>query len=104
MNPPEGYEKTRSSQVYKLKRSLYGLKQVGRQWNKEFTAKIKQFSFFQSPYDHCLFVKGFDDSFLALLVYVDDILLTGAQEKLIMQVKKFLQDQFTIKDLGYNFF
>ncbi|KAL2237435.1 UNVERIFIED_CONTAM: Retrovirus-related Pol polyprotein from transposon RE1 [Sesamum indicum] len=51
--------------------------------------------------DYCLFVKGSDDSLVIVLVYVDDLLITGPSELLITEVKKFLDDVFSIKDLGY---
>ena len=40
--------------------------------------------------------------FLALLVYVDDVLITGTCEKQIVKVKKYLDLVFTIKDLGHT--
>ncbi|KAK4404009.1 Retrovirus-related Pol polyprotein from transposon RE2 [Sesamum angolense] len=57
MDAPEGY-KIPPGQVCRLKKSLYGLKQASRQWNQEFTDKIKAYGFIQSSHDHCLFVKG----------------------------------------------
>ncbi|KAK4387417.1 Retrovirus-related Pol polyprotein from transposon RE1 [Sesamum angolense] len=100
MTPPEGYTKAQSGQVCKLKRSLYGLKQASRQWNLELTTKLLEFGFQQSSHDHCLFIKHSDSSFLALLVYVDDILLTGSSTTDIDVVKTYLDRLFTIKDLG----
>ena len=44
------------------------------------------------------------DSFLALIVYVDDILVTGTHEHLLVQVKSFLDSAFSIKDLGHAHF
>ncbi|KAL0461337.1 UNVERIFIED_CONTAM: Retrovirus-related Pol polyprotein from transposon RE1 [Sesamum latifolium] len=43
--------------VCKLKRSLYGLKQASRQWNKELTSKLLTFGFSQSRHEHCLFIR-----------------------------------------------
>ncbi|KAL0427911.1 UNVERIFIED_CONTAM: Retrovirus-related Pol polyprotein from transposon RE1 [Sesamum latifolium] len=57
MLPPEGYM-VPQGHVCKLKRSLYGLKQASRQWNKEFTTKVKNYGFIQSKNDHCLFTKS----------------------------------------------
>ncbi|KAK4381642.1 hypothetical protein Sango_2947900 [Sesamum angolense] len=48
----------------------------------------------------CLFIKHVGDDFLALLVYVDDILLTGTLENSLQAVKQYLDNLFTIKDLG----
>lgn len=56
MNPPEGYNIAKEGKVCKLVRSLYGLKQAGRQWNKELAGKLLQFGFKKSAHDHCLYV------------------------------------------------
>ena len=101
MLPLDGYTKAAPGQVCRLRRSLYGLKQASRQWNLEFCSKITQFGFAQSVHDHCLFIKRSSTSFLALLVYVDDVLITGTNESDILQVKCFLHSVFSIKDLGY---
>ncbi|KAL0288540.1 UNVERIFIED_CONTAM: Retrovirus-related Pol polyprotein from transposon RE2 [Sesamum calycinum] len=99
MDAPEGY-KIPPGQVCRLKKSLYGLKQASRQWNQEFTDKIKAYGFIQSSHDHCLFVKGSGLQLIALLVYVDDILVTAPTEILIKEVKGYLDRLFSIKDLG----
>ncbi|GKD15051.1 retrovirus-related pol polyprotein from transposon TNT 1-94 [Tanacetum coccineum] len=56
--------------------------------------------FEQSKHDYSVFVKAKGDSFTVALVYVDDILITGNSDEEITQVKKALEDKFTIKDLG----
>ncbi|KAL0291197.1 UNVERIFIED_CONTAM: putative mitochondrial protein [Sesamum calycinum] len=58
-------------------------------------------SFMQSSHDHCLFLKAEDGDFLALLVYVDAILLTGTSLSLLEGVKSYLDKLFIIKDLGH---
>ncbi|KAL0315859.1 UNVERIFIED_CONTAM: Retrovirus-related Pol polyprotein from transposon RE2 [Sesamum radiatum] len=100
MDPPAGYVKAQPSQVCKLRWSLYGFKQASRQWNLELTSRLLDFRFIQSPHDNCLFLKDSGDNFVALLVYVDDILLTGASEGNLTAVKEYLDRLFTIKDLG----
>ncbi|KAK4394253.1 Retrovirus-related Pol polyprotein from transposon RE2 [Sesamum angolense] len=101
MLPPEGYLRARPGQVCRLKRSLYGLKQASRQWNIELTSKLESHGFTRSPHDHCFFTKGNGPSFLALLVYVDDILITGPSLSYIQEIKTYLNHLFTIKDLGF---
>lgn len=54
----------------------------------------------QSKYDYSLFVKKEGDKFVYMLVYVDDLLITGSDNKLIQQLKETLMDQFSLKDLG----
>ncbi|KAL0400000.1 UNVERIFIED_CONTAM: Retrovirus-related Pol polyprotein from transposon RE1 [Sesamum radiatum] len=99
MVPPEG-SSIPAGKVWKLKRSLYGLKQASRQWNLELTNKLLSYGFIQSQYDHCLCLKHTAARLCALLVYVDDVLLTRSSESQIAEVKHFLDSTFTIKDLG----
>ncbi|KAL2247810.1 UNVERIFIED_CONTAM: Retrovirus-related Pol polyprotein from transposon RE1 [Sesamum indicum] len=99
MTPPEGYGATKEM-VCRLKKSLYGLKQASRQWNSEFTEKIKGLGFKQSKYDYCLFTNGTNNYFIALLIYVDDILIAVATKGLIEEVKRYPDNLFTVKDLG----
>ncbi|KAL0283795.1 UNVERIFIED_CONTAM: Retrovirus-related Pol polyprotein from transposon RE1 [Sesamum angustifolium] len=100
MTPPEGYL-VQPGMVCRLHKSLYGLKQASRQWNHEFTQTLGDFGFRQSAHDHCPFIKSTSTGFLGLLVYVDDILIMGPAEALIIEVKNYLNALFTIKDLGY---
>ncbi|KAL2242369.1 UNVERIFIED_CONTAM: Retrovirus-related Pol polyprotein from transposon RE1 [Sesamum indicum] len=99
MTPPAGY-KVDSGLVCKLERSLYGLKQASRQWNVELTLKLQQFGFNQSAHDHCLFLLHTANGLISLLVYVDDILLAGADIDDVKKVKAYLHQLFTIKDIG----
>lgn len=96
---PPGYDKAKPEQVCKLLRSLYGLKQASREWNHVFCAALQEFGFQQSVHDNCLFTKSTNTSFLALIVYVDDILITGTFEEEIVDLKAFLNTKFSIKDL-----
>ncbi|KAL2246099.1 UNVERIFIED_CONTAM: Retrovirus-related Pol polyprotein from transposon RE1 [Sesamum indicum] len=99
MDPPEGLV-VEPGFVCKLKKSLYGLKQASREWNTKFTERMKAYGFRQSKYDYCLFKKPLKHGYIVLLVYVDDILLTAPTDTDLMNVKKYLDDMFTIKDLG----
>ncbi|KAL0430697.1 UNVERIFIED_CONTAM: Retrovirus-related Pol polyprotein from transposon RE2 [Sesamum radiatum] len=54
----------------------------------------------QSCHDHCLFTKGSQSDFVALLVYVDDVLVVSPSLNLITAIKQYLDELFTIKDLG----
>ncbi|KAL2227998.1 UNVERIFIED_CONTAM: Retrovirus-related Pol polyprotein from transposon RE1 [Sesamum indicum] len=99
MVPPEGYTIPKDH-VCKLKRSLYGLKQASRQWNQEFTCQLEKYGFRQSKLDHCLFTKQTEKGLFCLLVYVDDVLLAGPCQDTIIDIKDYLHNLFTIKDLG----
>lgn len=98
MLPPPGY--TDTNKVCKLTKSLYGLKQASRQWYQKLTSCLLDFGFIQSSSDSSLFIQSTDSYFLALLVYVDDIILTGDDLQQIHKIKQHLDVIFTIKDLG----
>ncbi|GJX14057.1 ribonuclease H-like domain-containing protein [Tanacetum coccineum] len=71
-----------------------------RQWNAKLTTTLAKHGFKQSKFDYSLYVKQSGESFVALLVYVDDIVITGNNDKEIDEFKKFLSSKFLIKDLG----
>lgn len=100
MTLPPGLAASNSSQVCKLHRSLYGLKQASRQWYVKLSSFLLSVGYSQSQADCSLYVKSTPASFTALLVYVDDIVLAGNSLHEIHSVKKLLDDQFSIKDLG----
>ncbi|GKF18879.1 ribonuclease H-like domain-containing protein, partial [Tanacetum coccineum] len=97
---PQGYENVGKGKVCKHKKSLYGLKQDPRQWNAKLTTTLAKHGFKQSKFDYSLYVKQSGESFVALLVYVNDIVIIGNNDKEIDEFKKFLSSKFLIKDLG----
>ncbi|GJX90221.1 ribonuclease H-like domain-containing protein [Tanacetum coccineum] len=100
MTLPPGYFPDNETKVCKLNKSLYGLKQAPRKWNAKITADLLENNFVQSKSDYSLFTKSFGDVFSTLLVYVDDIIITGNSLTEIEKVKQFLKTKFMIKDLG----
>nr|GEY02383.1 ribonuclease H-like domain-containing protein [Tanacetum cinerariifolium] len=99
MKPPEGYFPS-DNKVCRLKRSLYGLKHALRQWNAKLTSTLIENGFSQSKYDYSLYTKSDKGVFLALLVYVDDIIITGNSASEIEKFKLSLKFKIMIKDLG----
>ncbi|GKB65306.1 retrovirus-related pol polyprotein from transposon TNT 1-94 [Tanacetum coccineum] len=91
---------TRSGQVCKLKKSLYGLKQAPRQWFAKLSTALLSFGYQQSKADYSLFTKKDAESFTAVLVYVDDLLITGTHLDKIQELKNQLSSHFHMKDLG----
>ncbi|KAF5468194.1 hypothetical protein F2P56_012368 [Juglans regia] len=100
MKIPPGYSVQGKNKVCKLNKSLYGLKQASRQWYAKFSSSLLQFGFAQSRADYSLFTKRSGSSFLALLVYVDDIVVASNDPHGISALKAFLESKFKIKDLG----
>ncbi|XP_016647585.1 PREDICTED: uncharacterized mitochondrial protein AtMg00810-like [Prunus mume] len=100
MSPPPGLRRQGENLVCRLHKSLYGLKQASRQWFAKFTEAILAAGFIQSKADYSLFTRKDGKSFTALLIYVDDILITGNDIDAINSLKSFLHTHFRIKDLG----
>nr|GEW99467.1 ribonuclease H-like domain-containing protein [Tanacetum cinerariifolium] len=98
MKPHEGYFPSQSK-VCRLRKSLYGLKQPPRQLNAKLTSTLIKNGFSQSKSDYSLYTKSDKDIFLALLIYVNDIIITGNNVSEIDKFKVFLKSKFMIKDL-----
>ena len=89
MKQYEGFEvKKKKDLVYKLKRSLYGLKQSPRIWYKRFDTYILSLGFVRSKADHCIYSKEQGGCFIYVALYVDDMLLIGNIMDAIKEVKK----------------
>ncbi|RVW95191.1 Retrovirus-related Pol polyprotein from transposon TNT 1-94 [Vitis vinifera] len=101
MIQPEGFiVQGQENLVCKLRKSLYGLKQAPRQWYKKFDNFMHRIGFKRCEADHCCYVKSFDNSYIILLLYVDDMLIVGSDIEKINNLKKQLSKQFAMKDLG----
>ncbi|XP_034684089.1 uncharacterized mitochondrial protein AtMg00810-like [Vitis riparia] len=101
MSPPPGLQQQREENlVCRLHKSLYGLKQASRRWFAKFSEVIQSASYAQSRVDYSLFTRKQGKSFTALLIYVDDILITGNDPVSIATTKNFLHSHFHLKDLG----
>ncbi|KAK1558069.1 hypothetical protein QYE76_008359, partial [Lolium multiflorum] len=81
-------------------RSIYGLKQASRSWNRHFDKVIKDFGFIQCHGEACIYKKVSGSSVAFLILYVDDILLIGNDIELLSSVKGYLNNSFSMKDLG----
>ncbi|RVW56514.1 Retrovirus-related Pol polyprotein from transposon TNT 1-94 [Vitis vinifera] len=102
MKIPPGFEESMAkNQVCKLQKSLYGLKQSPRAWFDRFTKAVLKLGYKQGQADHTLFVKKSRAGKLAILiVYVDDIILSGNDMGELQNLKKYLSEEFEVKDLG----
>ena len=103
LEQPEGYEKkskTGEKLVCKLEKSLYGLKQSGRNWNSLLHAYLTENGFEQNPADNCLYTREKQNEKVFLIVWVDDLIIAANNEKVVKSVKMLLTERFKMKDLG----
>ena len=95
MSQPQGYiDSTHPQYVCKLNRSLYGLKQAPRASFSRLTQCLHSLKFVSSKADNSLFILKQTNHFVFLLVYVDDIVVTGSCPKLIQSIIQALQSIF----------
>uniref|UniRef100_A0A2N9J915 CCHC-type domain-containing protein n=1 Tax=Fagus sylvatica TaxID=28930 RepID=A0A2N9J915_FAGSY len=100
MQAPPGYSDC-PDKVCLLRRALYGLKQAPRAWFAKFSSIVHQFGFSSSSHDTALFIRRSDKGMILLLLYVDDMIITGDDHSGISDFKLFLHQQFEMKDLGH---
>ncbi|CAL9023670.1 unnamed protein product [Prunus brigantina] len=101
MDPPPGIPVTsKEGMVYKLRKSLYGLKQSPRAWFGRFAASMRKSGYVQSNSDHTLFLKLRKGKLTALIIYVDDMIVTGDDQAEIQSLQKYLASEFEMKSLG----
>ena len=87
--------------VCKLKKSLYGLKQSPRAWFGRFTKSMRSFGYHQSNSDHTLFLKKQHGKITALIVYVDDMVVTRNDPDERKALQSYLSSEFEMKDLSH---
>ena len=102
MSQPPGFEDSpNTTKVCKLNKSLYGLKQSPRAWFNRFLKVIKGHGYIQGQTDHTLFIKHSERGKMSvLIVYVDDIVITGNHTEEMIRIKEMLAKEFEVKDLG----
>jgi len=83
-----------------MQKSLYGLQQSPRAWFGRFTNSMKAFGYQQSSSDHTLFIKHKEGKLTILIIYVDDMIVTGNNSIEKEALQTYLSREFEMKDLG----
>ncbi|CAB1099484.1 unnamed protein product [Ectocarpus sp. CCAP 1310/34] len=98
--PPKGFtcSQEQTKLVWRLKAWLYGLRLSPKSWNGTFHLFLLEIGFVPSTADPCLYTLNGGE--VILLVYVDDILLTGAKEELVTTIIEQMKERFETVDLG----
>ncbi|PKU79468.1 Retrovirus-related Pol polyprotein from transposon TNT 1-94 [Dendrobium catenatum] len=100
MKQPQGFiDPQQPNHVCKLRKALYGLKQAPRQWFHKHTSFLQAFGFHFSKADPSLLIYDKNDTQLYLLIYVDDILISGNNKHTLQQLLAQLRQTFSLKQL-----
>ncbi|XP_021715956.1 uncharacterized protein LOC110683856 [Chenopodium quinoa] len=86
--------------VCRLRKSLYGLCQEPRCWFSKLSTSLKRYGFLQSYSDYSHFTLQTGSIQLIVLVYDDDLIISGNDSSTIATFKSYLSDCFHMKDLG----
>ena len=100
MKLPPGFRDKGETRVCRLQKSLYGLKQAPRCWFTKLANALRAYGFKQSRSDHTFFVYVKQGVRLRILIYVDDLIISGTSPKDIQIFKNYLASCFNMKDLG----
>jgi len=106
MRQPPGFEDARfPNYVCKLDKAIYGLKQAPRAWYSRLSSKLLSLGFVASKSDTSLFIYSKSNTVIFMLIYVDDIIVTGSSMEAISALLRDLRADFALKDLGnLNYF
>ena len=97
---PEGVELDGDFDCLELVKAIYGLKQASRVWNETFDEFVCSIGFQVSGFDPCLYIMTVNGHCAFILVYVDDVLVTGSSPELIARTKDDLKTRFEMTDSG----
>ncbi|GMF23197.1 unnamed protein product [Phytophthora fragariaefolia] len=106
MRPVPGYAKSGDEvKVGRLRKALYGLRQAGREWNKELNTFLLGYDLKPTKGDPCLYYAYVVDSILLVCIYVDDILVAHKEDKQCIHFMTALGERYQVKDMGtpHNF-
>lgn len=86
--------------VCNLHKAIYGLKQPPQAWNDQLKLFLLECGFHNSRLDTSLFYLQKGSQMVILLIYVDDLIVTGNDLSLITRLISVMNQKFTLKDLG----
>ena len=101
MKQPEGFEdSSKPTHICKLIKAIYGLKQAPRAWFDRLRAALLEWGFKNTKSDTSLFFLKTKSQVTFLLIYVDDIIVTGSDINFLQLFTQKLNESFALKDLG----
>ncbi|KAK2574714.1 hypothetical protein KPH14_013040, partial [Odynerus spinipes] len=96
---PPGFESEYGEgKVLKLKKSIYGLPQSGRNWYAHFSNTLKEIGFQQLMSENCIFMLKRDDVYIIMAIYVDDFTIFYNNEKIYDSIIPRLRKTYEITE------
>uniref|UniRef100_A0ACD5WTY3 Uncharacterized protein n=1 Tax=Avena sativa TaxID=4498 RepID=A0ACD5WTY3_AVESA len=98
---PPGFAKVgEEHKVLRLHKALYGLRQAPRAWNTKLDTTLRSLGFTNSASEHSVYARGTGNKRVLLGVYVDDLIVTGADDDELTKFKREMTEKFSMSDLG----
>ncbi|UYV76125.1 hypothetical protein LAZ67_13002672 [Cordylochernes scorpioides] len=105
MEQPQGYENPDfPNHVCPLQKSIYGLKQSPRMWNKKFHEFLIKFDLKPSISDSCVYTMKCKQAYILLAIYVDDCLICSVNKQHLDDIVQYLNSNFEIKTFTADYF
>ncbi|CAL9022058.1 unnamed protein product, partial [Prunus brigantina] len=98
--PPSVHVTSKEGVMCKLRKPLYELKHSPKAWFGRFAASMKKFGYVQSNSDYILFLERHRGKLATLIIYVDDMIVTGDDQAKMQNLQKYLTSKFEMKSLG----
>ena len=70
-----------------MEKAIYGLVQVARQFWKKIVNKMQEGGFQLSEADPCMLYKEDEKGVCIIIIYIDDMLISGKEEAIMMQLE-----------------
>jgi hypothetical protein len=100
VQPPGFKQRGLEHKVFRLHKALYGLRQAPRAWNAKLHSTLLKLGLRNSAEESVVYVRGSGSSLLIVGVYVDDLVIVGAQQQEVNSFKAEMQKLFNMSDLG----
>ncbi|GBM49558.1 Retrovirus-related Pol polyprotein from transposon TNT 1-94, partial [Araneus ventricosus] len=99
MLPPPGFERlVGDGKVCKLKRSIYGLPQSGRNWYMKIKSELEKFGLTQLASDNCVFIKSDGQNMLLLCMHVDDLAIFCNNDEMYQDTVNNIKSVFEVHE------
>ena len=100
MRQPEGYHTGGPNMVFRLRKSLYGLKQAARQWSKKLRGVLEGIGYSRLRSDNSIYIYSKGDIKVLVPVFIDDITLVSKSDAAMALAVSELSKHFKLRDLG----